>query len=77
MRTAEKVKVYAAVQDCLSRCYGSRNPLVQAANFVMQLRNDPAWHDCEVAEVESLVFRAVKVIVNQPRSGCCHNASGG
>lgn len=74
MREAEKVKVYAAVQDCLAHCYGASNPLVQATNFVAQLRENATWCEEEVAEVELLVFRAVQVIVRQPRSGCCHHS---
>jgi hypothetical protein len=74
MREAEKVKIYAAVQSCLARCYGAANPLVQATNFVAELRENPTWREAEVGEVELLVFRAVQVIVRQPRSGCCHGS---
>ena len=72
MRDDNKVKVYGAVRTCLHRCYGASNPLVQATQFVDQLRCDPTWQDQEVNQVESMVLGAVKVIVRQPFDGCCH-----
>jgi hypothetical protein len=73
MREAAKNKVYGAVRSCLDRCIGAANPLVKATDYINRLRHDEHWSRQEADEVESLVFRAVRVIVRQPRTGCCHD----
>jgi len=74
MREAAKNKVYSAVRSCLDRCTGASNPLVQATKYLNGLRRDSQWTPQEADEVESLVLRAVRVIVRQPRNGCCHSS---
>ena len=71
-----KNKVYGAVRNCLDRCMGASNPLVQATTYIDRLRHDRHWSRQEADEVESLVLRAVKVIVRQPRNECCHESPG-
>ena len=73
MREAAKTKVYGAVRNCLDRCMGAANPLVQATDYIERLRRDQHWSPQETEEVENLVMRAVRVIVRQPRNGCCQN----
>lgn len=75
MREAAKNKVYSAVRHCLDRCMGADNPLVQATDYLDRLRRDQHWSRQETDEVEALVMRAVRVIVRQPRNGCCQNRS--
>jgi len=77
MREETKNKVYGAVRSCLNRCYGAPDPLVQASKFLSELRHDPSWADREVSEVESMVLGAVRVIVRQPRAGCCQEETRG
>ena len=72
MHEEAKTRVFGAVRRCLDRCYNSVNPLVQATEFVDGLRRSPQWSSREADEVETLVLKAVKVIVKQPRTDCCH-----
>jgi hypothetical protein len=74
MREIAKNKVYGAVRTCLDRCLGAADPLVQAADYIDRLRGDHHWSRQETDEVESLVLRAVRVIVRQPRNDCCHES---
>jgi len=73
MHEVTKNKVYSAVRNCLDRCIGTNNPLVQATNYIDHLRRDRHWSPKEADEVEALVLRAVRVIVRQPRADCCHD----
>lgn len=73
MRETAKNKVYGAVRNCLDRCMGAANPLVQATDYLDRLRRDQHWSRQEAEEVEKLVLGAVRVIVRQPRNGCCHH----
>lgn len=72
MRNDGKHKVFLAVKQCLGRCFGATDPLVVASDFLATLRCAADWRPAEVAEVEQMVLSAVKVIVRQPRSDCCH-----
>jgi hypothetical protein len=71
MRDVQKQKVYSAVQECLAVCYGKSNPLTHASEYVQRLRGRRDWCDREVEEVESLVLRAVRVIVRHAPPDCC------
>ena len=73
MRETAKNKVYSAVRSCLDRCMGASNPLVQATDYIDRLRRDEHWSRQEAEEVENLVLRAVRIIVQRPRNGCCHH----
>lgn len=75
MHQITKNKVYAAVRNCLDRCIGTHNPLVQATSYIDRLRRDRHWSSQEADEVESMVLRAVQVIIRQPRNECCHDAT--
>jgi len=74
MHEVTKNKVYSAVRNCLDRCIGTDNPLVQATSYIDRLRHDRHWSPQEADEVESMVLRAVRVIVRQPRADCCHDS---
>jgi hypothetical protein len=74
MDESAKKKVYGAVRRCLDKCFGTVSPLVQATAYLDSLRRDAQWTPQEASEVESLVLRAVRVIVRQPRTDCCQDA---
>jgi hypothetical protein len=62
----QSARINAAIRACLQRCYGPRPPLSCLAEYVAELRADPAWTDREIGEVERAVHRILKLIVDRP-----------
>jgi hypothetical protein len=52
-----------AIRACLDQCYCSSNPLASLASFVRHLRNNPAWREAEIEELEHTVRRILKAMV--------------
>jgi hypothetical protein len=59
-------RLNAAIRTCLQRCYGSKPPIDVIAEFILELRADPAWTDRDVLEVETAVRRILRLIVEEP-----------
>ncbi len=57
-------RINAAIRDCLEGCYESQTPLPRLAEYVANLRADPAWRDSEVMEVEVAVRQMLKGLVS-------------
>lgn len=53
-------KINGAIRACLEECYESSNHLATLAEFTSRLRDDPAWRDAEIAEVEVAVRQMLK-----------------
>lgn len=59
-------RINAAIRTCLQRCYGSKPPIDAIAEFILELRADPAWTERDVLEVETAVRRILRLIVEEP-----------
>jgi hypothetical protein len=57
-------RINAAIRECLEGCYESREPLPHLAEYVANLRADPAWRESEVLEVEVAVRQMLKGMVS-------------
>ena len=69
--TAEKINF--AIQDCLSECTGSNDPLGCLAGFLEQLRELQQWPEAEIFEVDNAVRHLLLPVLGKaphaPKSG--------
>jgi hypothetical protein len=60
----ETNKVNRAIRRCLTHCRQSPAPIVSLAEFLDDLRADPAWREAEIHMVEVAVRRILAQLVN-------------
>jgi hypothetical protein len=61
-------KINDAVQECLTECYSSPNPLATLVSFANRLKKDNLWQQSEVDQVETTVRRILTAMMGEKES---------
>lgn len=64
---SESSRISTATRECLSRCYASSSPLETLAEFMNELRGDPAWSEEELHVFKLDVLRMLIKLNPQSR----------
>lgn len=59
MEQQQQSKIESAVQDCLEECRASQTPFTLLAEWLEDLKSDPAWTEAECREFRVRVVRVL------------------
>ena len=60
-----EARINAAIRDCLGTLQPGRSAIDHLANYLICLRQDPVWSDCEIKDVETGVRHILKGLVEE------------